>query len=364
MKGEMPLFSGNDGASSRLPEQAEPQEPPMELHTAHFQLTGRCNLACSFCGQRRGAVAAGTAELSRHDWLHAAGQLLEAARRAGRQPVITLWGGEPLLYGDFAELAGELYRLGCELEVITNGTLIDRHAELLCRCFERIFVSLDGGREDHDAGRGAGVFDRVAANLRLLKRRRGKLIFLTTCTDRSVRHMAELPEILARLEPDEIMLQQLLYLSREEIAEYRRFSRLAFGRDYPEIAAWERDDDREYLANWRRGRRETALRHYPVPVRVAPLLYPEAASAPCCTAPWHRVHIRHDGEVGFCTDYFGFSAGNIRHRTLVDILAGEAAKRFRRAVREQRLPCCRHCPWRLHAFSPCPAEEEPTAAVP
>ena len=73
--------------------------------------------------------------------------------------------------------------------------------------------------------------------------------------------------------------------------------------------------------------------------------------APPCEAPFCRVHIRHDGAVGFCTDYFGFSAGNITERPLEEIFRGERAELFRAAVRENALPTCRHCPWRLqHGF--------------
>ena len=64
------------------------------------------------------------------------------------------------------------------------------------------------------------------------------------------------------------------------------------------------------------------------------------------------MHIRHDGEVGFCTDYFGFSAGNVREQSLAAIFSGDRAERFRAAVRAHALPICRHCPWRDQPFPP------------
>lgn len=140
--------------------------------------------------------------------------------------------------------------------------------------------------------------------------RRGRLVFLTTVSDANVERMAELPELLAPLGPDEIILQQLMYLTGEEIAAYRNYSRTHFGCDYPELEAWRRDDDAAYLA---RLKEQTALvrqRRHPVKVTVTGHRYPSlSADTPPCQAPGCRLHIRHDGEVGFCTDYFGFSIG-------------------------------------------------------
>ncbi|MDD3886250.1 MAG: radical SAM protein [Victivallaceae bacterium] len=316
------------------------------LDSAHFQLTKRCNLACIFCGQSRGMVASEADELTLTEWLDAAEQL-RSATPSTHQPKITLWGGEPLLWRDFDRLAEELFRRGFKLDLVTNGTMLDRHAEVVSVCFERIFVSLDGYGAAHDAVRGDGVFARVAANLELLRERRGKLVFLTTVSDANVEYMAELPQKLASLKPDAIVLQQLMYLAGDEVAAYREFSRANFKCDYPELAAWERTGDTAYLAAWRLGCAAVATRHYPVEVYVTPHAYPDALQAAHCEAAWHRVHIRHDGEVGFCTDYFGFSAGNIKKDRLLDIFNGERAELFRRAVEADQTVICRHCPWRL-----------------
>lgn len=135
----------------------------------------------------------------------------------------------------------------------------------------------------HDAVRGSGVFDRVRRNLELIRERRGKLIFLTTVSDANVAELAELPEQLAELGPDEIVLQQLMYLTPVEIAAYRKFSVENFGCDYPELEAWRREDDAAYLAMLRRQLAALAKRSHPVPVRFTPHSYPDRLpDAPAC----------------------------------------------------------------------------------
>lgn len=286
-------------------------------------------------------LGSGREELPVAFWLRCAGEIEPGA-------AITLWGGEPLLYGGFEELAERLSGTGHPLEIVTNATQADRHAETLCRCFDRIHISVDGPEELHDAVRGKGVFARVKRNLELLRDRRGKLIFLCTISDANVGRMAELPAELAGLGPDEVILQQLMYLTGREIDAYRTYSRTHFDCDYPELAAWRRDDDADYIAEFRRQCAQVSAKRHPVKVVVTEHCYPEGApDAPHCRAPESRVHIRHDGEVGFCTDYFGFSIGNARMADLRELMNGERAELWRKAQRRHQLPVCSHCPWRL-----------------
>ena len=322
----------------------------LSLYSAHFQLTGRCNLACRFCGQRKGMLAtAGSDDLRTADWLRCADELKCAAKTSGHRPEIMLWGGEPLLYPEFDSLAETLAGQGFSLGIVTNGTLLEQHADVVCKCLDRIFVSIDGGRADHDAMRGAGVYDRAAAGLSAICNRRGKLVLLCTISDLNVDRMAELPDSLMEVNPDEIVLQPLMYLSKREIDDYRSFSREFFGCDYPELTAWQREDDLDYRKRLAEGVKKLDERKFPVPVRFTPHGY--SGEQVCrCRLPLHHVHIRHDGAVGFCTDYFGFSAGNVREASLMEIFSGSRANRFRQAQASGCLSICRHCPWCRQQF--------------
>ena len=330
----------------------------LSLYSAHFQLTGRCNLACRFCGQRKGMLASsGSDELCTADWLRCADELKCAAKRSGHRPEIMLWGGEPLLYPEFDLLAETLAGQGFSLGIVTNGTLLEQHADVVCEFLDRIFVSIDGGRTDHDAMRGAGVYDRAAAGLSAIRKRRGKLVLLCTISDLNVDRMAELPDSLMELNPDEIVFQPLIYLSKREIDDYRNFSKAVFQCDYSELTAWQREDDLDFQHRLSAGLKKLEGKNYPVPVRFTPHCHPLEKDTARCQLPLHHVHIRHDGAVGFCTDYFGFSAGNVREASLATIFGSSRANLFRQAQSEGRLSICRHCPWCPQQFgSGIPAE--------
>ena len=260
-----------------------------QITSIHFQLTGRCNLRCIFCGQQNGMFGGclKDREIPPQKWF----EIADSLRGLSPKPEIVLWGGEPLLYEQFDELARHLHDSGFELGIITNGTLIDRHAELLNRCFKTIYISLDGDAPYHNRIRGKGVFERVAHNVSLLKNRSGRLIFLSTLADENVESAPELPLILGKLGPDLIHLQRLMYFTRAEIDEYRAWLRREFQTDDPTIEVWRREDDREYRNKLNSAlaevRRRAEAGEYPCPVFINP-----HGGEEHCLAPFRRHQVR------------------------------------------------------------------------
>ena len=311
------------------------------LEAAHFQLTGHCNLHCRFCGQAKGvADGNGSGDLPLDFWTDVAAQL--KAMSPSPSPTVTLWGGEPLMYPHFDELAKSLKENGFRLGLITNGTLIDRHLEAVSM-MDDIHVSVDGREELNDAVRGVGTFAKIKRNLELLRPFKGHLYCLVTVSDQNVDELAEIPNQLAELRPDAVTMGQLIYLNGKEIEDFRCYSRKHFGCDCPELEGWRRDDDCDYLARLSKSvaafeRRQNGI---------AASFTPHTCQQACCRQPWKRIHVRHDGDVGFCTDFFSFSAGNLREKRLVEIFHGERAELFRQAVEAGALSTCDHCPWRL-----------------
>lgn len=317
--------------------------PEPQISSIHFQLTGRCNLRCIFCGQQNGMFGEcrKNQEIPPEKWIETADSL----RALDPKPQIVLWGGEPLLYDQFDPLARHLHDSGFELGVITNGTLIDRHADLLNRCFKAIYISLDGDAPYHNRIRGKGVFERTAKNIELLKNRTGRLIFLSTLADENVDTAPELPQILGKLGPDLIHLQRLMYFSRTEIDAYRAWLRREFQTDDPTIEVWHREDDSDYRRKLESAlievRRRADAGDYPCPVFINP-----HGGGEHCLAPFRRAHIKYDGRVLFCTDFYGFDAGNIRNASLTDIFYGKKAEHYRREIIAGNNPLCAHCSWK------------------
>ena len=85
-----------------------------------FELTSRCNLSCRMCYvHAEDDREAKSAELSAKEWL-------EVGKQTAKEGMLylLLTGGEPLLRPDFLEIYENLYKLGLQLSLNTNATLI------------------------------------------------------------------------------------------------------------------------------------------------------------------------------------------------------------------------------------------------
>ena len=133
---------------------------PYQLSCAVWELTLSCNLKCLHCGSTAGGRRA--RELSTGQAL----KLCADLKKTGCLGV-ALMGGEPLLRGDFFEIASKVRELGMELSVITNGTI--HSEEIFSRLKElkprAVAVSLDAADPAlHDHIRGAsGAFEKSSA---------------------------------------------------------------------------------------------------------------------------------------------------------------------------------------------------------
>ncbi len=121
-----------------------------------INITSHCNLGCAHCVYA--AQAAPREHLTR-------GQiegLMAGFRRQGVH-VLFLQGGEPTLWHDgdycFNDLVRDARRRFSRVGCVTNGILpIDNPCDL-------VWISVDGSPEVHDRVRGAGSFERMAANI-------------------------------------------------------------------------------------------------------------------------------------------------------------------------------------------------------
>lgn len=289
-----------------------------ELRMVHFQLTKCCNLRCYFCGQDH---TVGNDELSKTQWFSLLDQLKEYAPGA----TVVLWGGEPLLSAHFREVVLYAAELGFPLELISNGTLIDKHTDLLREHFERIFISVDGPEAIHDSIRGSGVFAKVRENLALLKGSHSELIMMTVLSPETLPYACQTPFGLGF---DRVILHKMIYLTQNECEKLK-----------PEEALlWRKNEN----GNYEKLLAETLLKleknEFPVPVEF------QGHNNPCpCLEPYRHLHITSNGETSFCTDFTQYTLGNVKRRTIKEIFEGKEAVYFRK---NGNMPYCRHCSWK------------------
>jgi MoaA/NifB/PqqE/SkfB family radical SAM enzyme len=118
-----------------------------------FLPTARCNLRCDMCAQwgsagnllaKRGSDLA-CDEMAFDKWQDIVDEIAFA------KPLITIWGGEPLLYHDILRLISHVKARSLHCLVITNGILLEQYAaDLVKSGLDKIEVSIDGPREIND----------------------------------------------------------------------------------------------------------------------------------------------------------------------------------------------------------------------
>lgn len=113
-----------------------------------FELTVRCNLHCRMCLFRHDDSENSTLikqERTADEWIDMAHQVAEAGTVG-----LLITGGEPLFRQDFAKIWEGIYRIGFQLELYTNATLVTPQIMELLRKYppHRIGISIYGASEE------------------------------------------------------------------------------------------------------------------------------------------------------------------------------------------------------------------------
>jgi len=138
------------------------------LRLVFWELTARCNLRCQHCrAEAQEDFAEG--ELTTVEVLKVADDI-----RAAADPIIILTGGEPLVRGDFFDIARACSDKFTRVAVATNGTMVDdaMARDIAAAGIQRASISIDGaGPATHDAFRGLeGSFDEALSGMAALQR--------------------------------------------------------------------------------------------------------------------------------------------------------------------------------------------------
>ncbi len=167
------------------------QTPPWVPRTCVWELTLACNARCLHCGSTAGAARA--KELDTAEGL----ALIEQLDDLGCESV-TLSGGEPLLREDWPTLARSIRGSDMDLELITNGLLVKKQAEVIAAAeFFAVTFSIDGPASVHDELRGlSGGLDQLLAGAAELVKRDVRIGAATQVNQRNLPHLAEIHELL------------------------------------------------------------------------------------------------------------------------------------------------------------------------
>jgi MoaA/NifB/PqqE/SkfB family radical SAM enzyme len=369
----------------------DPAHVPVPMPTfVQFRVTNLCNLRCKMCGQwgdtgiyrEQGAALAGDGDAERARIRELIGLRRQLAladyvrildELAPHRPIVSLFGGEPLLYPEIVPLAREIKRRGLTLTMITNGSQLERHAEgLVDAGIDVIAVSVDGPPDVHDRIRGQkGSFARLAAGVRAVaeRRRRGKglpaLFAIFPITELNLEIVREGVDALRQLPLDAVNVGLRWFVPPDDGAAYEAVMAEAFGVSGSSWKGfeftWPSDPERRrrlealvpVLSALKRsrvldknlGRPWTSF----VP-DIAPKDVPAYFTEPdrtfghdLCPVAWYFAQVEPDGEVCFCGDFPDYSIGNVRTERFTDVWTSDRAGRFREKLAREPLPICARC---------------------
>ncbi len=231
--------SGVNGNPSSITHGGPAHRTAHPMHGKRFPLVlmleplHACNLSCAGCGRKREYDSTITRRLSLE-------QCLGAADECGA-PVVSICGGEPLLYPDLAPLVRGLLQRRRHIYLCTNGVLVRKHLGDFRPdprlCFN---VHLDGLQPAHDRAAGReGVFQEAVEGIRAARQAGFKVSTNTTVyRETGMREIEALFEFLAPLRVDGHMLSPAygfssvedreIFMSRQDIhAKFRDIGRLA-----------------------------------------------------------------------------------------------------------------------------------------
>jgi hopanoid biosynthesis associated radical SAM protein HpnH len=168
-----------------------------------------CNLCCSGCGRIREYSETLSRCLSVDECVNS---ILESG-----SPIVSICGGEPLIYPNILELVDRTLRLGKFIYLCTNGQLLESRLPDFCelaknnsRARSRLYwnVHIDGVAKTHDSIVGKnGAFEIAINGIKAAKREKFFVYTNTTLySQTTVDELVELAEKLKLLRVDGMML--------------------------------------------------------------------------------------------------------------------------------------------------------------
>jgi MoaA/NifB/PqqE/SkfB family radical SAM enzyme len=261
-------------------------------------------------------------------------------------------GGEPLMHSDLFRLSDMLRSRGIRVTILSTGLLLKRFAKEVVAHVDDVIVSLDGPPHIHDQIRRIrGAFVQLEQGIGAIRNRNPKFPIAARCTVQRSNHnaLAETAELAKLLQLDSISLLAADLTSeafnREERWDEERQAAVSLTRD--ELDTLDRQLESVWL-EW--GETGFVLESYEKLRRISRhfrahlgLCEPEA---PRCNAPWVSAVVEANGVVRPC--FFHRPIGSLQSQTLIQVLNGFEAQRFRQSLDVATNAVCRRCVCSLH----------------
>jgi Fe-coproporphyrin III synthase len=270
--------------------------------------------------------------------------------RALKVKWIVLSGGEPLLHSDLPALCDFIRPEGIKLTLLTAGLSIERHAARVADLVDDLIVSIDGPPDVHDQIRGVRqAYQQLQRGVAAVRQQRPDIPIRGRCTVqkqncRELRNTVRTSHALGLNSVSFLAadVSSTAFNRPDGWSDERRAETALTAEDADAL-----DHEVEFLIDqcgpdMESGfivERPEKLRRIVHHFRCQ--LGQTQATSPRCNAPWVSAVIEADGDVRPC--FFHNSVGNIHDHSLIDILNGHEALKFREQLDVSANTICRNC---------------------
>ncbi len=346
-----------------------------KIRQVSIRITDVCNLRCVMCGQwgESGFLhGKDLKELKRAEVsLDRYKQCFDDLVAHGHEPIVYLWGGEPMLYDGWLDLVEYCTRLKLPTAIATNGTRIAEHAEALVRIpMFLLQVSIDGPNEEihNRIRRGVGStnsYKTIQEGLTAVNYFRKKagaelpmIASLTTVSKDNYRHLTEIYDAY-KDKVDLFVFYPAWWIDQAGAEAHDRDFESRFGfapkLHWGWLGGWTPDDYQALDAQLTELKARSRSWSSP-PVILIPDItgvdnlrsYYTDHSARFgydqCVSIFQVAEIDSNGDMSPCRDYHDYIVGNIKEHTITEIWNGEAYTKFRSSLQTRGLmPVCSRC---------------------
>lgn len=346
-----------------------------KIRQLSIRITDMCNLRCIMCGQwgengfLRGKKLSDLkkAEVKPERYI----ELMDDLVANGHNPILYLWGGEPMLYEGTLDILEHAARLKLPPTIVTNGIKLRETVEEFTELpLYLLQVSIDGhNAELHNAiRRGPRKIDSFGtlmdglSDIRDARARKGRdlpiIASLTTISRENHHHLLDIYESISPM-VDFLVFYPSWWIDEESATAHekdytRRFGeKPALHRGW--IGGWKPEDyaliDRQMKAIRRRSARlgtppvvfipnivgENDLREY-YTNHLNNFGYNE------CISINQVVELDSNGDMSPCRDYHDYVVGNIKEHTVTELWNSPRYRDFRISLHKNGLmPVCTRC---------------------
>lgn len=276
--------------------------------------------------------------------------LMDSLRRLGTRQVL-MSGGEALLNRNFFRLCAILKKEDIRITLLTTGLTLARHAENVLLWVNDVIVSLDGNEKLHDQIRNIpGAFRKLTEGIAAIR----SLDADYPITARTVIHRLNFRHWIDIIRAAEsIGIDRISFLPADVTSEAfnragnlwgetRQHEILPSRKELPELLEIIRVLIRDHIGYFNSG----FIAESPEKITRIGAYYTASYglnSFPYkkCNAPWVSTVVEADGTIRPC--FFLPPMGNIRDRTLTDILNSPEAIAFRRSLDTDVNETCVRC---------------------